>query len=250
MTASHTSPADTATKKASIDYLRYLERCIVDLKAANGTVSRQTESPPELSRNMRVETEEAGEAMEHDSDSDEDMSEDNGDRLPNRAPSPKSLPQFPALPSINQMTARAPSPSFAPINQHQHQQTTASSSMHPTNHHQQRHYSMSSTSQASFSPYLHSSQASPFFGPSYLNQDPAAFALTSPALRAQDAGSSHGGIAQLPTLSDAARHQRERREQDLDHEATAALLMLNSDRRSWKGKSVRGLSVNDLLSGN
>lgn len=77
-----------------------------------------------------------------------------------------------------------------------------------------------------------------------------AFALTSPALRAQDAGSSHGGIAHLPTLSDAARHQRERREQDLDHEATAALLMLNSDRRSWKGKSVRGLSVNDLLSGN
>lgn len=76
-----------------------------------------------------------------------------------------------------------------------------------------------------------------------------AFALTSPALRAQDAASSHGGIAHLPTLSDAARHQRERREQDLDHEATAALLMLNSDRRSWKGKSVRGLSVNDLLSG-
>jgi hypothetical protein len=31
-----------------------------------------------------------------------------------------------------------------------------------------------------------------------------------------------------------------------DHEATEALLMLNTDRRTWSG---RGMSVRDLLSG-
>ena len=41
---------------------------------------------------------------------------------------------------------------------------------------------------------------------------------------------------------------RERREKDLDREAMAALLMLNSDRRVYKDKSGRGMSVQDLLS--
>ena len=41
---------------------------------------------------------------------------------------------------------------------------------------------------------------------------------------------------------------RERREKELDHEAMAALLMLNSDRRPYKDRSVRGMSVQDLLS--
>jgi hypothetical protein len=56
----------------------------------------------------------------------------------------------------------------------------------------------------------------------------ARFALTSPALRPIDDGAKEG--------------ERERE----DHEATAALLMLNSDRRSWTG---RALGVKDLLSG-
>lgn len=41
---------------------------------------------------------------------------------------------------------------------------------------------------------------------------------------------------------------RDRREKDLDREAMAALLMLNSDRRTFKDKSGRGMSVQDLLS--
>jgi hypothetical protein len=63
-------------------------------------------------------------------------------------------------------------------------------------------------------------------GPSYSNFAP----LTSPALRPQSEGSKA-------------------LEKD-DHEATAALLMLNTDRRSWSGPtSGRSMSVKDLLSG-
>lgn len=98
---------------------------------------------------------------------------------------------------------------------------------------------------------MHSAQTSPFFGPSSVGLDTATFALTSPALRPQDATRSfqctgEGSIQHLG-LNEETRHQRERREQDLDKEAMTALLMLNVDRRDWKDKSGRALSVRDLL---
>jgi hypothetical protein len=63
-------------------------------------------------------------------------------------------------------------------------------------------------------------------GPGYSNFAP----LTSPALRPQSDGAK-------PTDKD-------------DREATTALLMLNTDRRSWSGPtSGRSMSVKDLLSG-
>lgn len=77
----------------------------------------------------------------------------------------------------------------------------------------QRHYSFS-----------HSTSASPNIHPNaydYTRSTPSS-TLTSPAL--------------LPQI-------------DLDQEATAALLMLTTDRRSTNSSSGRGMSVKDLLSG-
>lgn len=200
---------------------------------------------------MQVEKEEkeatdaAPEAVNHDSDSDEAMSEDNDDDIPtpntlSQSHSRTSLPSLASLPSMSHFSTAAP---------------TTSPALLPTAYHQQRHYSVSSTSQASFSPYMHSTQTSPFFGPSYGGQDPgaASFALTSPALKPLDhATARRGSTVQYPTSgvndSGEAQQERERREQDLDKEAMAALLMLNSDRRNWKDKSGRGMSVQDLLS--
>lgn len=186
------------------------------------------------------EPEQAGEAMDHDSDSDEAMSEqgDGGAETPSPIEPATSRASLPSLPSMSHFTPATISPSIMPAHGYQ----------------QHRHYSISSASQASFSPYIHSAQTSPFFGPSYNGHEPsAAFSLTSPALTAQDAGQSlhHRGSIQHLALNgsdEAARQQQSRREQDLDHEATAALLMLNSDRRNWKDGSGRGMSVKDLLS--
>ena len=135
----------------------------------------------------------------------------------------ESIPSLASLPSMSHFTNM--SPAIAP--------SEASSS---------RHYSISSTSAPSFSPYIHSQQASPFFAPTAGQHEPAPFALTSPALRAQDSSMHRPGV-----VNEDAR-LRERREKELDHEAMAALLMLNTDRRTYKDRSGRGMSVQDLLS--
>lgn len=136
----------------------------------------------------------------------------------------ESIPSLTSLPSMSHFGYK--SPAIAP--------SDASSS---------RHYSISSTSAPSFSPYIHSQQASPFFAPTAGQHEPAPFALTSPALRAQDSS-----MRPKPNVVGEDVMVRERREKDLDREAMAALLMLNSDRRVYKDKSGRGMSVQDLLS--
>lgn len=89
----------------------------------------------------------------------------------------------------------------------------------------QASYSSASTDHRHYS-YSTSNTTSPALGPSAYDYPrggvPVGSALTSPAL--------------LP-------------QRDLDQEATAALLMLNSDRRGTNGSiSGRGMSVKDLLS--
>lgn len=128
-----------------------------------------------------------------------------------------------------------------------------------------RHYSISSASQASYSPYFHSNQTSPAFGPQLTHAAPSfsgAFGIGSPALKPVDSAHHLRQIAEGATeLSEKKQRQASRSsvrsEHELDQEATAALLMLNSDRRSWRagqeGESSRsgntGMSVRDLLSG-
>lgn len=131
-----------------------------------------------------------------------------------------------------------------------------------------RHYSISSTSQASYSPYFHSTQASPNFGPTLhhvsTGSGAAAFGLGSPAIRPVDSGYALRQIAEgAHELADKRQHHgrdRNKSDHELDQEATAALLMLNHDRRNWRGNGSngssggegdngRGMSVRDLLSG-
>lgn len=207
-----------------------------------------------------------------------------------------------------------------------------------------RHYSISSASQASYSPYFHSTQTSPAFGPQLSSHGPggltagssvAPFGLGSPALKPDDAGAGQGvhqslfhsqnqsqsqqqqqqSLRQIAEGANAELSEsqlrsqqahrspprngssggssngngngngngndhgngsgRKRSEHELDHEASAALLMLNHDRRSWVGgsegasagngtnakrrtlaagtggssSSSGGMSVKDLLSG-
>lgn len=142
-----------------------------------------------------------------------------------------------------------------------------------------RHFSVSSASQASYSPYFHSTQTSPAFGPhlSHLSAGPPplssgphsstreTFGLGSPALKPLDSNHHHlrqiaeGASSELADKNHQRRRSQHlkpasgRSEHELDQEATAALLMLNTDRRNWRDaegqRSTTGMSVRDLLSG-
>lgn len=252
----------TTELQAGIEYLRYLEQCVTDLQAQNNS---QPRPPPPVARPA---------ADDEIIDSDDEMAEGHEAET---QPRPQSSTQAPtqntispyeppaplqktnsiiSLPSLSQMTTNSPSVFSG----------TASA----------RHYSVSSTSQASYSPYIHSNQASPAFGPqlSHIPQYTGpGFGLGSPALQPLDSGSqaqhlrqiAEGATDQLSSdreLSRAATpRQGARSELELDQEATAALLMLNTDRRQWRGSGIGkagdgrresgggGMSVRDLLSG-
>lgn len=120
-----------------------------------------------------------------------------------------------------------------------------------------RQYSISSAaSQPSYSPFFHSNQASPAFGPQLHHVSGAppfstTFGLGSPALKPVDSTSALRQIAECATdLSEQQRQARktDRTEREQDNEATTALLMLNHDRRNSNRQST-GMSVRDLLSG-
>ncbi|WPG99472.1 Hypothetical protein R9X50_00228700 [Acrodontium crateriforme] len=243
-----------AILQASIDYLRYLEQCVSDLQGQNK--SPIPEAP--AMRNMRDDDDEA---------EDEEMEDDNNEPpQTSGAPTPASLAQEylnsnVSLPSLAQMTSTTSPAMFS----------------------DRRNYSISSASQASYSPYFHSNQASPAFGPQLTHAQTAplygtAFGLGSPALKPIDSTNTLRQIAEgagdlsdrqrRPSLAPSTAAQNShgsntptstgarRSEQELDHEATAALLMLNSDRRSWRASQYSntssgtgGMSVRDLLSG-
>ncbi|EHK26525.1 uncharacterized protein TRIVIDRAFT_142610 [Trichoderma virens Gv29-8] len=133
-------------------------------------------------------------------------------------------PTFREDPADVEMTdSEAASPVFAP------QRPSVSPALHAEDsRHRQHSYSSVSTDQRHYS-YSASTTTSPAFGPQlFANNAPYTHSSTSAS------GSTLTSPALLPQT-------------DLDHEATAALLMLNSDRRGTANN--RGaLSVRDLLS--
>jgi hypothetical protein len=209
-----------AASQASIEYVRYLEDCITKLKAQH---ARDSAVPtPTLTPEFRFAQREAydqdGEWNKHAED-DEDEEE--------------SV----AEPEDVEMTdSDAPSPTFA----HAHTHVPASRSNHssvsptldvaetrPHATDQRRHYSLSAAAAGT----------SPAVGP-----HGHSFQYPYPPSTAS-ASASHS----TPLTSPALQPQLE-----IDHEVSAALLMLNSDRRAVaavaKSGSARGMSVRDLLS--
>lgn len=169
-----------AILSAGIEYLRYLEQCVSNLKIAKSSVSQP--SPPTLKLATSTAEEDHSDPEEDEIDEDQEM-EDTSTETPVSASTYRStcsVSDSPALSAIHTTSSYAssvatlPSPAFGP-NQYQ-------------------------------SSYAHSASASPTILPN----------------------SAH----------------------DADHEATAALLMLNKDRRNPKGisPSGRSMSVQDLLS--
>ncbi|RMX86824.1 hypothetical protein D0869_02807 [Hortaea werneckii] len=173
-----------AILQASIEYLRYLERCVSDLQA-------QTHSPPSLpppsTRSTRdIQNEDD---MDDNDDDDEEMPDEKSDGEEESQPiateAPTRTNSLISLPSLSQIYPANPiSPPIFPS-------SGATSSA--------RHFSISSASQPSYSPYIHSNHTSPAVGPqlshhshhqsSTVNGN-GHFGLGSPALKPLDSSPS------------------------------------------------------------
>lgn len=204
--------------------------------------------------------------MEDEEDEVEDEEDEEMEDEP-PAQQPQSAGSTPGFRPLDKRDSQISLPSLSSI-------TTTSPSIF--SHTAGRHYSLSSASQASYSPYFHSAHTSPAFGPQLSHHAPLSssqngthnFVIGSPALKPLDQQSSsrqvgEGASAELSLARPAngANHSR-RSEHELDHEAAGGLLMLNNDRRSWQQRerekaagaparagSVAGMSVKDLLTG-
>jgi len=219
--------------------MRYLEQCISNLKTAHrrdspSSVVSETTPPP--LRQMR----------EDDEDEDEDNQEEEDEEMEDAvSPTyvdnavPKSTYHFANASSDRRSVcshSTTTSPAILPHDHRGHYSANPSPALRPSDPH---HYSLTSSSVRSTvtSPSIHPSPAFSAHTPSatlfsnpFHNGPPSTGPIAAP-------GSSHS----TAPFSLGPPADRE------DHEATEALLMLNTDRRSWSG--ARGMSVKDLLSG-
>ncbi|KAM3514789.1 hypothetical protein MY11210_001630 [Beauveria gryllotalpidicola] len=213
-----------AILQASIEYIRYLEDCVSQLKAQHSgdgdhhrggdVVSASSNSLPSIR--------EFHPTFHGDEPADVEMSD-----------SEAVSPTFTARPDSHHHHHHHQYPT--PQQQHHHQPSVS-----PALHAQDapsRHHSYSSTT----------STAAAAAAPEYRHHGFTLSATPSPAFGPQ----RHGPYARSSTSTSAASTVTSpalNPQTELDHEATAALLMLNADRRGTAG-NARGLSVRDLLSG-
>ncbi|KAK4690936.1 hypothetical protein P7C71_g5960, partial [Lecanoromycetidae sp. Uapishka_2] len=180
-----------AILQASIDYLRYLETCITDLKAANNSLSTpliQPQAPPPRMRGL-------------DEEEDDDIEDEDNVTMGNTQHNDASCFNLGDQDEAHSYTSPhsvTPSPALGPESHYQTSSYASSVSTQP--------FSVSGAKQ-----HHHHHQGSQSLFP--------LSASTSPTINPNE---------------------------EQDQEATAALLMLNKDRRNPKG--VRGMSVIDLLS--
>ncbi|MCJ1318696.1 hypothetical protein MMC15_004026 [Xylographa vitiligo] len=192
-----------AILQASIDYLRYLEQCVTDLKAVNSAL------PPSAHYQSQAPTPRAlhsAASTTHDDSEDDD--DDSDLEMQDRA-SADASPDITSMPSRESLTegcgSSNPSPAMMPSRDGTHNSSYTSISSLP-------------------SPAFSARSPQPSYHHAHRPTFPRATEV-SPAI-----------------MADAM--------QDADHEATAALLMLNADRRHTGGVRTggRGMSVQDLLS--
>ncbi|KAL5114672.1 hypothetical protein ACEQ8H_007405 [Pleosporales sp. CAS-2024a] len=239
-----------AILQASIEYMRYLEQCISDLKTTHD--SRRDTPSSALSEAAPPPLRPAQDADDEDEEEDEDEEMEDADAtsparvasivqqpghaLANPSPSPVIYPSDRSIYSSSHSTTT--SPAILPRDSGRGQYSASLQSSDP------HRYSLTSSTirSALTSPSIQASPAfsahtpcATLFSNPFQNGPPSTGPVAAP-------GSSHSA-AGFSLTSPALKPQADRE----DHEATEALLMLNTDRRSWTG--ARGMSVQDILSG-
>ncbi|PNS19799.1 Sterol regulatory element-binding protein 1 [Sphaceloma murrayae] len=248
-----------AILQASIDYLRYLESCISELKTNQSSITSLAPAPRHP------------DAMDEDPPSPASTTSPTGSvpqsaqttRPPTSHSLRSPLQQLPPLSHITTAPSAASSPAFVPIDSNP----------------RIRQFSLS-TASSGFSPYIlpESNATSPVFSPqqkgslsTIAGDAMQRFSLTSPALEPHDrrhdmrpvsrpdviASSHHSSMSPMGSSSygggqGGAIHSQGSKSERSDREAMAALLMLNSDRRStgsiaaWREGASAGSSTTDL----
>ncbi|KAI1079558.1 hypothetical protein F5B20DRAFT_581339 [Whalleya microplaca] len=193
-----------AILQASIEYVRYLEDCITQLKSQRSDQS-SAPTPKQFSLPSSNDKSLFGAEDEEEEEEDDDDEEDQEDV--------KMTNTDAASPAFEQNTSRSTQPPASPTLVTQDAQGRHCS------------YSSASTDPRHYSYSAPSNTASPAFGPqayTYPTTTASYSAVVSPALTPQ---------------------------QGLDEEASAALLLLNVDRRARGSNGQgRGMSVQELLS--
>lgn len=233
-----------AILQASIEYMRYLQQCVDDLKVAHRSsraATKQTSPQEDPRPPPKIDPVTVDE--DDDDDDEEDEDEEMSDAVSPKhtsATAPRSTnfnfsDTSPAIyPSDRSIYSTTTSPALPPRD-HQNYAATISPALQPSD---PRHYSLASSIRSTAtSPSL---QASPAFG----GQTPSQAQFHNPFPTAPSSKNSVSGPSgtSFALTSPALGPQADRE----DHEATEALLMLNTDRRSWNGGG-RGMSVKDLL---
>lgn len=239
--------------------MRYLEQCVQDLKASHNSRQspndfRPTQSPTPLPppRTGRLD-----DVDEEDDEEDEEMEDAVSPTTlePNHMLQHSKTHSFSISPSI--IPSIGPSPAIAPSDNGRFS-AQASPALRAQDLQSRHRYPYASAQSANTSPALQPSDphhysitASPAMQAvdarrlSFASYTPRGSTLPSPAMGAhlshQQSAPAHFSLTS-PALQPQADDQAKE-----DHEATAALLMLNSDRRSWS--QARGMSVKELLSG-
>lgn len=202
-------------RQASIEYIRYLDECVKTLQEQKTNSTNTSSQPPTPAT--------------HEFDQ------------PTSASAPQNRPDNPISAyadtsgDVEMTGSEAPSPVCTSTTSSVHQ-PSVSPALLPEGH-RSRHdsYSSLTADQRNYS-YAGSTATSPAFGP-----QTSSYGSTTPAMYAQNNYSATGSTLASPALNP---------QRDLDQEATAALLMLNSDRRGTVDSVVRSrrMSVRDLLS--
>ncbi|KAF4549494.1 Hypothetical protein D9617_21g097150 [Elsinoe fawcettii] len=203
-----------AILQASIDYLRYLETCITELKS-NQT---STAAPP---------------AIRHPDAMDEDEPSPSATSPASSFPPSAQTTRPPTSQSVR--TSYSPAQQLPPLSHITTASTVSSPAFTPIDPTPRvRQFSLSTNSSANFSPYMlpQSTSTSPVFSPQHKSSlsniagdAMQRFSLTSPALDPHDVRHDMRPVSQLGTTAPVKAERS-------DREAMAALLMLNSDRRS------------------
>ena len=226
--------------------MRYLQQCVDDLKVAHRSSKRASPTPTSPQKELPPPPV-ARSIPEDDDDDDEDEEQDEDEEMSD-AVSPKHT--LTAAPASTNYSFTTTSPAIYPSDRSVYS-TTTSPALQPGDHRNYaaaispalqpsdpRHYSLASSIRSTAtSPSI---QASPAFG----GQTPSQAVFHNPFPTAPSSKNSLSGPSGTNfTLTSPALGPQADRE---DHEATEALLMLNTDRRSWNGGG-RGMSVKDLL---
>lgn len=217
--------ANNCDIQASIEYLRYLEQCIQDLKAnndSNATPNKKSKTIHSINTTTTTTTHPYTHHQQQQQQQHPPPSPSHNDAITSPTFSPRDTRHFSFSTS---MTPTAASPSFGPSS---HQQSQSPYLPARSNHYPY------ATAVSIASSALSSVTPSPALGPSSVTP--------SPALAPQRSNSSNGDV-------------------DMDHEATAALLMLNTGRRGSRPGTAedvqqqqqrrgnqKAMSVMDLLS--